>query len=215
MTRIILLAALLCSQFFSKAQISAVTNSGDEVILYNNGTWKYVNKVDSPAKEIPTNNSNFQKPSGSTFKVNSTTVTNASVYLNPKKWEFKKAESGASEYKFELKAKDAYGMLITERIQIPLLTLKEAALMNAKNASPDINLVKEEYRTVNEIKLIYLQMEGSIQGIDFTYCGYYYSSEQGTVQLVTCTSKQLLKEYRSEMEDLLNGLIISKSTDTK
>jgi hypothetical protein len=98
-------------------------------------------------------------------------------------------------------------MFITEKIEIPLTELKNIALGNAKAAAPDIKLIKEEYRMVNGIKMLHLQMDGTIQGIKFTYLGYYYSNESGTVQLLTYSSQKLMKENSGLCEELLNGLV--------
>lgn len=53
-----------------------------------------------------------------------------------------------------------------------------------------------------------LQMAGTLSGIRFTYFGYYYSSPNGTVQLITYTSSNLFKEYADDLEDFLNGFVI-------
>jgi hypothetical protein len=51
-------------------------------------------------------------------------------------------------------------------------------------------------------------MEGTIQGIKFVYLGYYYSDKHGSIQFITYTSKNLLKDYRADMETLLNGFVL-------
>jgi hypothetical protein len=207
---IIILLSFFVFQITCSAQIQAVTSSGDEVTLYSNGTWKYNNKTE-PSSDIPLNKTAFEKPAGSTFKVKSATLPEVSVSINPKKWDFKKSDAGsASEFSFDLKAKDAYAMIITERVEIPLLTLRDAALKNARSVSPDIEVIQSEYRTVNGVKLLYMQMEGSIEGVALTYYGYYYSYSGGSIQLLTYTSKQLAKEYKPELDDLLNGLVVGK-----
>jgi hypothetical protein len=195
-------------------QIRAVTGNGDEVILYNNGTWKYANKLDSVKKEIPLNPKKFLKNIGSTFEVKSNAISSVSVFINPKTWSFEKVEGGqASEYKFLLREKSAYGMMISEKISIPLETLKNIALQNAKKAAPDARLAKEEYRIVNGVKVLFMQMDGTIQGVTFSYYGYYYSSKSGSLQLITYTSQDLFASYQSEFEIFLNGLVITENND--
>jgi hypothetical protein len=206
--RILTIPVFLISVFNCQAQISAVTSTGEEVVLYNNGTWKYISKNDS-AKEITLSSSKFSKSSQSTFQVKSNILKNVSIYINSKTWSFEKLEeNNAREYQFQLKGKDAYGMLITERIGIPIEALRESALKNAKNAAPDIELVKEEFRMVNGVKVLFMQMNGTLQGISFSYYGYYYSSRSGSMQLITYTSENLLNEYKQSLEELLNGLSI-------
>jgi len=205
------LACLFILEINCLGQIRAVTGTGDEVILYNNGTWKYASKLDS-VREVPINPKKFTKGIGSTFQVKSNVMASVSIFINPKVWSFEKVEGGAaSEYKFLLKEKSAYGMMISEKISIPLETLKSIALQNAKKAAPDIKLAKEEYRMVNGVKILFMQMDGTIQGVTFSYYGYYYSSKSGALQLITYTSQDLLASYQTDLETFLNGLVIAEN----
>lgn len=191
------------------AQQRAVTETGEEVTLYDNGTWKYLNVlVEEEETIIPTNPQPFLKDEKSTFLLKSS-VLDIGVYLNPKLWAFHKAEDNPdAEYELQMKNGDLYGMIITEKIEIPLETLKSIALETAKAAAPDLTVIKEEYRTVNGLKVLLLQMDGTMQGIKFSYYGYYYSNPNGTVQFITYTSQNLLEEYRNECDNLLNGLSV-------
>lgn len=201
---------LIFTLFFinlTQAQQKAITETGEEVILYDDGTWKYQDEKDAIEKEIPTNSSKFTKAAEASFLLKST-KTNIGVYLNPKTWSFKKSgEEEESEFDLELKGGDLYGMIITEKVEIPLVSLKSIALENAKAVAPDAKIVNEEYRTVNGIKVLFLEMNGTLQGIKFSYYGYYYSSPNGTVQFITYTSQSLQNSYKAEREKLLNGLI--------
>jgi hypothetical protein len=189
----------------SMAQINALTENGDEVLLYEDGTWAYKNDDLITESEISTNEEIFVKDKKATFLVKSNKV-NVGIWLNPKLWRFEKGE-GDNEYLFTLKNEDLYAMFITERIAIPLDILKTAALNNAKDAASDVRIVREEYRNVNESKVLMMQLSGTIQGIEFIYYGYYFSNENGTVQLISYTSKNLLNEYLDDMDNLLNGFV--------
>lgn len=187
------------------AQIKAVTETGDEVILFQDGTWEYVNADITEEFEISLNETNFTKEDKSTFLVKSEKL-NIGVWINPRSWSFTKStNNSAAEFEFQKKGEDLYGMLITEKIQIPLETLQEFALENARGVSPDIKITKEEYRIVNGIKVLMMQMAGTIQGMRFTYFGYYYSSSKGSIQLLTYTGEGLFDDYQGDMEDFLNG----------
>ncbi len=55
---------LLISLFFVnliQAQQRAVTETGEEVILFEDGTWKYQNEDQIYEKETPTNPNKFKK----------------------------------------------------------------------------------------------------------------------------------------------------------
>ncbi len=188
------------------AQQKAVTEIGDEVILYENGTWIFKNPENNVVKEISVNNEKFKTPKESTFLLKSNYI-DIGFWINPKKWSFKKTES-EHEYSLELKTGDLYAMVITEKIEVPLKTLKNIALENGRNAAPDLVVTKEEYRIVNGNKVLFLQMDGTAQGIKFSFYGYYFSNKNGTVQFVTYTSQKLLTDFKDECKKLLNGFVL-------
>lgn len=207
MKSIITLGILIVSINSIQAQINAVTDTGEEVVLYDDGTWKYANEGTPSASKIKTNEKIFTKDKNSSFIVKSTKV-DIGIWINPKDWTFTKGISNEdAEFQFQKKGEDLYGMLIAEKLQIPIETLKNIALQNAKNASSDIKVVSEEYRTVNGIKVLMMQMAGTIQGLKVAYIGYYYSNESGTIQLLTNTGENLLKDYRDDIDVFLNGLV--------
>jgi hypothetical protein len=204
----IVILLILCNLTLSiYAQKRAVTENGEEVTLYDDGTWKYINADYEDKDEISTNPKSFSKSQNSTFLLKSNKV-NLGFWLNPKKWSFKKASSNeAAEYELSFKNGDIYGMLIAEGFEVPLETLKTIALTNGREAAPDIYLAKQEYRNVNGLKVLFLQMNGTTQGIKFTYYGYYFSNSNGTVQFVTYVSQNHSVEFLKECEELLNGLV--------
>ena len=63
----------------------------------------------------------------------------------------------------------------------------------------------EATRQVNGTELLCLQIKGTIQGVAFIYFGYYYSSDAGTVQMITYTGQNLFEEFQSDFEEFLNG----------
>lgn len=206
MRKTIFILFFLFGIFSLQAQIKAVTETGDEIILYQDGTWEYLN-AELLDKEIPLNENNFQKDEESTFLLKSNRL-NIGIHLNPKKWAFTKStDNPDAEYEFSLKDEDLYGAAITEKVEIPLENLRLIALENGKAMAPDLKIVKEEYRMVNNIKVLFLQMNGTLQGINFSFNGYYFSNKKGSVQLVTYTAQNLMEEYQMESEQLLNGLI--------
>ena len=207
MKKILFYIMLFSVSFSMSSQIKAVTENGDEVVLYNDKTWKFINESIDEVKEIPINDVLFKKDKKSTFLVKSNKIS-MGVLINPKKWSFKKNPiNDEAEYQFQLKGGDLYGMMITEKIEIPVETIKNLALQNAREVAPDIKSVKEEYRTVNGKKILMMQMNGTMQGIKFTYYSYYYSNKNGVVQLVTYTSANLLDTYLEEIEKFLNGFV--------
>lgn len=207
MKKIALLLFCLSSIVIVHAQQNAVTQTGEEVILFEDGTWKYQNEEDVKETEIPTNSNAFKKDDNATFLLKSNKL-NVGFWLNPKLWSFKKATNNPdAEYEIKLKDDDLYGMILSEKVEIPLKTLKSIALETGKTVAPDLKIVKEEYRTVNGLKVLLLQMNGTMQGIKFSYYGYYFSNTNGTVQFITYTSQNLLDGFKKVCDNLLNGLV--------
>ncbi len=188
------------------AQVNAVTETGENVILYNDGTWKSAEIKTGWETRLDT--LKYTKPNSANFQVKGERV-NYSVWINSKKWQFKKdkSEDVPTEYKFTLAGQDAYAMLISERIEVPMESLKKIAIENAIEAAPDAKLIREEIRNVNGKNVCLLQIEGTISGIKFVYYGYYYSDADGTVQFIAYTSKNLFDKYKPDMEQLLNGFV--------
>lgn len=207
MKRIVLLLIFLPSFFCAFAQQVALTDTGLEVILYEDGTWEYKDSEEAEATEIPVNKKKITKHDDASFLLKSNSF-DVGFWINPKEWTFKKStDNPEAEYELQLKSGDLYGMIISEKIEIPLESLKMIAVENGRSVAPDLKIVKEEYRTVNGLKVLLLQMDGTTQGIKFSYYGYYYSNENGTVQFITYTSQNLMNKSIKTCEKLLNGLV--------
>ena len=118
MKRLVLTGLILLSFQFVQAQINGITETGDEVVLFEDGTWKYVNDSETESSTIPVIETEFLKDKKSTFLVKSKKL-NVGIWINPKAWTFSKGtEAEAYEFQFEKKSGDLYAMLITEKIQV-------------------------------------------------------------------------------------------------
>ena len=211
--RFVFIVCMLIVCNAAKSQVKAITETGREVILYNNGSWKYIddsskNELDSTVDSIKTNHFAYTKPASSNFLVKSK-IFNVGVYIDPKKWTFSghKDNEPSIEYRFGLKTADGYMMMIAEKTSIDLEIMREIALSNAQKASLDVKEINAEYRTVNKLKVLCLQLSGTIKSMKFTYFGYYYSNKNGTVQLVGYTSQKYFDQTKKELENILNGLV--------
>ncbi|BFG71109.1 hypothetical protein KACHI17_19900 [Sediminibacterium sp. KACHI17] len=202
---------LLCFVSFlfisASAQKKAITDTGEEVILYQDGTWKYVNGADS-ARAVEVNKTPFVKPSTNTFLLKSKKF-NIGFWINPKKWKVQTDKNNDdAEYELHEETNDLFAMMITEKSEIPVLTLKDIAIKNARKVAPDITIQKEEFRIVNGQKVLLVQMKGTYNGVQFIYYGYYYSNKNGSVQFVTYSTNNLLIENIKDCDDLLNGFVV-------
>ena len=203
--------SLFCGS--AEAQEIAVTENGDSVLLYSNGTWEYYNGYISTAidnQRITENPEKFSKPSSSNTKANGKNQA-YEIWFDNKIWKrIPAAEINAeADLAFKFLEGDVYSMIIFEQIEIPIENLSQIALNNAINAAPDMKMIEKEYRTVNGKKVIFMRMEGTAQGIKFCYLSYYYSNEKGSIQFHTFTGRSLLEKNRAEMENMLNGFIVN------
>ncbi|MFN9855441.1 MAG: hypothetical protein ACK55T_06590 [Bacteroidota bacterium] len=198
---------LLFVSIQSSAQIKALTDDGREVILYKNGTWKFLNADQAKQDSIRVGGKTYTKTPSQTFLVKSK-VADVGIYINPQDWKFKLGtSSGENEYSFNFKNDLAFAFLITEKLQFDYEALRNVALSNARNAGPDLREVLAEFRTVNGRKVLCLKFQCTVQEIPFTYMGYYYSSATGTAQLLAASTQQQFPEIESKIEEFLNGMV--------
>lgn len=187
-----------------QAQKYATTDEGLRVQLNDNGTWILLEKDTSTA--ITVNPKPFTKPANG-IAVKKSKQNDVSLNYNPVKWKVSKEKNNEdAEFEFEHTSGNAYIMAITEKIEIPLESLKKISYTTLSESAPDSKIEKSEYRTVNGLKVLHLKMTGTMEGIKFVYYGYYFSNEKGTTQLVCYTSKSLFNEYQNDFDDFLNGL---------
>jgi len=202
----IILLLLVISIDCNSQNRAVIKGTGKEVNLFDDGTWKYV--IEEPEGVLKTDTLVYNRSKESNNLVKSSKL-NYGIWMNNKKWSYKKGEDGLQEFNFTLVGQDAYGIIISERVEIPIDNLLDIALQNAEKAAPDIKVIKKECRRINGKIVHFMQMEGTLQGIKFVYLGYYYSDSNGSIQFLTYTSQNLLKQYRNEMETLLNGFVVN------
>lgn len=184
----------------------ARTEDGRDVILFPDGTWKYVDALKTPPPPPPPPMEVKPSSAKTEFK---TQKGQFSLWVNMSKWQLsRRTPSSPAEYQFAHKNGDAYAMIIPERLSMPLESLKEIVLENAREAAPDAKIVSEEVKMINGQKVLSMMVEGTIKSIPFIYYGYYYAGEAGTVQVITYTGKSLFKEYEQDFKEFLNGIEI-------
>lgn len=194
------LSTLLLTATLASAEITATTQDGKGVVLYENGTWKYVDQI---PKEAAAASHRYARSVSATDKIE-LLRGKAAVYYDATKWrDLKETEPG----RFELTHRegDAYAVVIAERAEMPLDALRNLALKNARELSPDIRSVAEEKRVVNDTEVLFMQTAGTMEGMPIAYLGYYYAGKPGAVQVITFTARNLLDEYRKDLEEFLNG----------
>jgi len=208
-----LISILLSITFFAPTllfgQEVAVTERGDSVVLYSNGTWdyyeNYLTGIDK-VEEIRKNPEVFSVPKSSGKKINGLNQA-YELWYNDKNW--KRIPAGELNPDADIALKylhgDLYAMIIYEEVEISMENLVDIALDNAIGVAPDIKAVDKEYRKVNDNTVIWMRMDGTTQGMSMSYYSYYYSNEMGTCQFHVFSGRNLIDRYIEDVEDLLNG----------
>jgi hypothetical protein len=197
-----LLYLILFAQGYAQGPTKARTESGKDVILYPDGTWKY-----APETAQQKRDSTYAKPASATASYTPDTGDFV-IWYDESKWQMEKRSDDKGHTNLKLLRSDGYAMIISEGIPMPITNLKKIAIENAKFAAPDARIVSEETRMVNGKEVLAMVMDGTIEQVPFRYYGYYYSGKQGTIQFLTYTSQNLFDKYKKEFTDLLNGLEI-------
>ncbi len=199
----------VCFHQVCKAQKKAVTELGDEVILYENGTWKYSKEFDANnSNKIEFNSLSFVKSKNASFLLKST-QGNLGYWIDPKKWKFGKSTINPNaDFELEFKGQSLHGVIISEAVDIPIESYVEIALQNGRQSAPDLKIMHKEYRIVNGLKVLHLEMEGTQAGVKFIYYAYYFSNENATVQFLVVSFASTFKKYKDEADELLNGLTV-------
>ncbi len=203
----ILFSTLLLISFHSvQGQTKAVTETGEEVLLAADGTWRYVEAVKNN-ESIAVNSTQFKKASTANFLLKSK-IAPIGVWLNSKEWNFVKQTGGAAEYSFSLKENSSVGgQIVIEPLEMDLKSLRKIAIGNMQAVSSQFKIVHEEMRSVNGLTILYVYSDAVVEGIKLTYLTYYFTGSESTVQFMGYMSRSLVEKYKTSMEELLNGLV--------
>lgn len=206
-TFFVLLVLLFSGFACAQTPIKALTDTGDEVLLYSNGTWKYVSENLNRQLQIPDSSKKLYKNENASFLLKSK-IFNVGVWLDPKAWKFYKAqENPDAEYELEHTSLDLTALILTEDFGFPLDSMRNIAFENAVDFIPDTEIVNQEYRRINDQKVLHLEMQGSYHNLPVTYYGYYFANDYGTIQLLIVGLTKIIKDNLTEVEMLLNGLV--------
>lgn len=209
MKKLIILTIFLWA-YNAEAQTKAITDEGKEVILFENGTWKFVNESDAKTLEtITTNETAFSKDKSATFLLKSKKV-DAGIYFDPKTWKTTSLlKSPFVEYAFINPENDGLiGMFVSESIEIPTLkNLKDLQVSIIEKRADYFKLKESEYRTVNGLKVLYMRYIANTKGMDFEYQGYFYITESGYCSALTYSQQKNFEKLKPKMDAFINGLV--------
>lgn len=197
--------------FYAGAQVKGVTEDGNDVILFDDGTWKFVNESDAQTIEkIDENPAVFSKTKDQSHLLKSSKL-DAGLYYNSKIWRISTQNvSSHIEYFFRDKNPEnpLFGFMTTEKMQIAdLKSLKNLMLANIQRNVDFFRLKQSQYRTVNGLKVLYLRYAANVKGLDFEYGAYYYLSNSGYCSVVFYSAQNEFEKNAVVAEQFLNGLV--------
>jgi len=193
------------------AQVTAVTEEGRAVILFGDGTWRYLNdSVNVSTPDLP----HYTVPENSTSLVKGK-ETRYELWYNADKWYLlPDTVYGNSEYALEFHTGELIAMMITERMQVPLSRIKEAAMASFKKEGSEGRISEEQKIVVNDTEGLLLKIDALVDGIPVSYLNGYFSTHEGTFQLITYTAYNLFDSYRKDMIGLISGFVLTEQHNT-
>ena len=122
------------------------------------------------------------------------------LWYNADKWNLlPDTVYGNSEYAFEFQNGELIAMMITERMQVPLSRIKEAAIASFKKEGSEGRIAEEQKIVVNDTEGLLLKIDALVDGIPVSYLNGYFSTREGTFQLITYTAYNLFDSHRNDM----------------
>jgi len=213
----LLLATCFLGSTMLSAQTKAVTEHGDTIYVYDNGTWAFEMLDEMPEinefsildekVDVVVIDEKFKKPADSKKQVKNENGQFV-IHYNDKFWKRIPPASlnEDAEFAFQSKKSDIWCLIISEETQIEadkLFLIAKSNMADTVGEEPEI--VALEQRTVNGTELIRGVMDAGVTGMQLTFDSYYFSNELGSVQFVIYSGTSVWEKYKKEIHNLLNG----------
>jgi hypothetical protein len=219
-TLITVLIAVLGINFSLFAQEKAITETGDTIYVYPDGTWSFELELYKPSGGItqPINKRVAPVNNGRTFTVTEGLTGKLSSALGPIRVMYQDSIykrlppaniNGEAEFALTARDNSCYAMVIIEPVEIGLDNLFKIALTTMESAADEpLEILEQEYCEVNGQPMIRASMKATVNGLEIIYFSNYYSGPNGSVQLVSWSFASLFDQQKPKLEALLNGLVI-------
>ena len=212
--------ALLALGFMqgAQAQTLAITEYGDSIYVFNDGTWSFsptepmmIEELGFLEKELTfkKNDAKFSVPDSSTEVLESGLGFFTWAY-NREEWMRMRPEelNPLAEFAFKHKEKDIYAMAISEEVSMDVETIVKVALDGMEtNTGSEVDIRRLEFREVNGKEMAMGRFLLDFGGMNLVFENYYLTCEEGTVQVLTWTAANIFPKYENLMQDMLNGLV--------
>ncbi|MEM7103704.1 MAG: hypothetical protein AAF502_11270 [Bacteroidota bacterium] len=224
MNKTILLIIFSCLIFSQNlcAQIQAVTEYGDTIYVFDDGTWNFTGEKATLADDydlsyldevLTFDTSTVQYNHNPTGKRTLKSKYGFfDIFYDEDIWErVPPAQlNDEAEFAFVAKESDIWCVVIAEEIEVGLENVVKIAMNNMREyTGGEIDLRQLEVREVNGFEVVKGVFALNFSGLDFIFDSYYYSDENGTVQFTTWTGANVHEKYEPAIEELLNGLVLT------
>ena len=99
--------------------------------------------------------------------------------------------------------------LFDEASQIPIDSMPDIAMMNAREVGTDVIEIMRGERNINGNRFTFLEYSANIEDFDVTYLGLYYSDASGTLQIVGWSTSNIFGETRGKIERFASGFFLT------
>ena len=104
-------------------------------------------------------------------------------------------------------------ILIDEASQIPIDSMPDIALINARENVTDVTEIRRGERNVNGNRFTFIEYSASASGFDVTYLGFFYSDTSGTLQIVGWSTSNIFENTRGKVERFASGFFHTRQGD--
>lgn len=148
------------------------------------------------------------------YKTVSGAEVSYSIKYDSNKWSLS-SDSGNKDAEFELilNTNDSYGIIIAERPEFGLETLKNIALDNFRDVGTNVSVVSERTINIDGNDILELKVNVKVDGLPLTYYNHYFSGKIGSIQFITFTYQNLFEEREEELKKLLEGIQLPKKRE--
>ena len=132
----------------------------------------------------------------------------ASIRYQASRWEEQATDVGGGRQFFN-ESESFFITLIEEVSQIPIDSIPDIALMNAREVGTDVTEIRRGERNINGNRFTFIEYSGSVNGFDVTYLGLFYSDASGTLQIVGWSTSNIFEDTRGKVERFASGFFLT------
>lgn len=133
------------------------------------------------------------------------------IRYDPAKWKLGRSSNALAETAFYHTEGDTQVNVIYERLKAPpMATVKKTFLDNLKKLGTNFVVKEEKELEINKAPVTSIIVNFTIDGIGYTVHGYLWTGDSGVIQLIGGYDQSLASQFRSDVEKLLNGLVVTK-----